>query len=224
MLGRGKHRNPRKGACFMELASYLAGEKWSDHPACTHPLLAMLARAVNDLTSDAGRPRLATLIPSVIGVSSEDPRWDVHIALDAAVAALPEAPEYRQRTLAVAIIACERILDELDDRPSGTRALASSEALATVPATAAWAEEFCRGSMARPARFVRDAAPSIVGSAVLAIAESSTPDVDARLRVLLEGTIDRCRAWAALADEEAGDLEPDRWRDVVRAVPAEAVR
>ncbi|WP_344829386.1 hypothetical protein [Nonomuraea dietziae] len=40
ILSRGRHRNPRKGACFMELASYLAGERWSDHPACTHPLLA----------------------------------------------------------------------------------------------------------------------------------------------------------------------------------------
>ena len=40
VLSRGKHRNPRKGACFMEFASYLAGEPWSDHPACTHPLLA----------------------------------------------------------------------------------------------------------------------------------------------------------------------------------------
>ena len=49
VLSRGKHRSPRHGACFMELASYLAGERWSDHPACTHPLLAALARDVNDL-------------------------------------------------------------------------------------------------------------------------------------------------------------------------------
>jgi hypothetical protein len=55
MLSPGKHRNPRTGACFMELASLLAGERWSDHPACTHPLLAALARHVNDHTSDAGR-------------------------------------------------------------------------------------------------------------------------------------------------------------------------
>src|SRR5690606_37591664 len=75
MLGRGKHRNPKKGACFMELASYLAGERWSDHPRCTHPLLAMLARAVNDLTVDPERPRLAPLIPSVIGLTSDDPHW-----------------------------------------------------------------------------------------------------------------------------------------------------
>jgi hypothetical protein len=65
ILSPGKHRNPRTGACFMELASLLVGERWSDHPACTHPLLATLARNVNDHTSDAGRQRLAGLIPSV---------------------------------------------------------------------------------------------------------------------------------------------------------------
>lgn len=223
MLGRGKHRNPRKGACFMELASYLAGERWSDHPACTHPLLAMLARAVNDLTSDQGRPLLAEHIPSVIGVSSKDPHWDVQIALDAARTALPEAPEYRHRTLAVAIIACERILDQLDGRPSGTRARASVEALASVPATAAWAEEFCRGTVARPPRFVRDAAPSIVGSAVLAIAESRHENADERLRTLLVDTIARCREWASIEDEPAA-LVPDAWAPVARPVPVEALR
>ena len=30
----------------MEFASFLAGERWSDHPACTHPLLAGVARDV----------------------------------------------------------------------------------------------------------------------------------------------------------------------------------
>jgi hypothetical protein len=43
LLSRGKHRSPLKGACFMEFASMLAGERWSDHPACTHPLLAAVA-------------------------------------------------------------------------------------------------------------------------------------------------------------------------------------
>ena len=43
ILSRGRHRNPKRGACFMELASVLAGERWSDHPSCTHPLLAQLA-------------------------------------------------------------------------------------------------------------------------------------------------------------------------------------
>jgi hypothetical protein len=56
----------------MELASLLAGERWSDHPACTHPLLAAVARHVNDHTSDVGRQRLADLIPSVIGLTGDD--------------------------------------------------------------------------------------------------------------------------------------------------------
>ena len=73
VLSRGKHRNPRRGACFMEFASFLAGERWSDHPACTHPSLAALARLVNDWTSDTNRPRLAHLVPSVIGLTSPVP-------------------------------------------------------------------------------------------------------------------------------------------------------
>src|SRR5215213_10932178 len=74
ILSGGKHRSPRKGACFMEFASLLAGERWSDHPACTQPLLAAVARHVNDATSDAGRHRLAPLIPDVVGLVSDDPR------------------------------------------------------------------------------------------------------------------------------------------------------
>ena len=65
VLSAGRHRNPRKGACFMEMASFLAGERWSDHPSCTHPLLASLARLVNDSlerrrTAAAGHPRSPT--------------------------------------------------------------------------------------------------------------------------------------------------------------------
>jgi hypothetical protein len=59
VLSRGRHRSPLQGACFMELASYPAGERWSAYPACTHPLLAALARDVNDYTTDAGLARLA---------------------------------------------------------------------------------------------------------------------------------------------------------------------
>jgi hypothetical protein len=100
-LSRGKHRSPRKGACFMEMASYLAGERWSDHPACTHPLLATLARLVNDHTTDAGRGELIELVPSVIGLTSDDPHVDVQVTLRAATTALPVASAERQRVLAV---------------------------------------------------------------------------------------------------------------------------
>ena len=62
VLSAGKHRNPRKGACFMEMASFLAGERWSDHPSCTHPLLASLARLVNDWLKDEDRSPLVLLV------------------------------------------------------------------------------------------------------------------------------------------------------------------
>ncbi|PZR53325.1 hypothetical protein DNL40_07295 [Xylanimonas oleitrophica] len=215
MLGRGKHRNPKKGACFMELASFLAGERWSDHPQCTHPLLAMLARAVNDLTSDAARPRLAPLIPSVIGLTSDDPRWDVRIALRAARTALPVAPADRQQTLAVAIIGAERMLDVLDGRPEGSLEPESVEALAAVPRTAEWAQKFCAGTHVRPKRFVRDAAPSVVSTAVQGISEAFVPDVDARLRELLAAVIGDARRWAGRLDEDA-PLVRESWEPVVR--------
>lgn len=48
MLSRGKHRNPARARASWSLASFLAGERWSDRPRCTHPLLAHLARLVND--------------------------------------------------------------------------------------------------------------------------------------------------------------------------------
>jgi hypothetical protein len=221
MLGRGKHRNPKKGACFMELASFLAGERWSDHPQCTHPLLAMLARAVNDLTSDEARPRLAPLIPSVIGLTSDDPRWDVRIALRAAQTALPVAPADRQQTLAVAIIGAERMLDVLDDRPDGTLAPESVAALAAVPRTAEWARRFCAGTHVRPKRFVRDAAPSVVSTAVQGISEAFVPDVDDRLRELLTATIEDARDWAGRTEDDAPTLHEDEWAPVVKPAPAE---
>src|SRR5918999_2235627 len=110
MLARGKHRSPRKGACFMEFASLLAGERWSDSPACTHPLLAAVARHVNDFTSDPGRPRLAELVPAVIGLTGDDPRIDARIALGSATMALPVVAAERQRVMAVSVLAAERVL------------------------------------------------------------------------------------------------------------------
>src|SRR5262245_6154973 len=51
----------------MEIASVLAGERWSDSPRCTHPVLASVARLVNDAVSDTARPRLAGLVPDLVG-------------------------------------------------------------------------------------------------------------------------------------------------------------
>jgi hypothetical protein len=193
VLSRGKHRSPRRGACFMEMASYLAGERWSDHPACTHPLLAALARHVNDCTSDPGRQRLVELIPSVIGLVSDDPRVDARIALRAATTALPVVAA--DRVMAVAVLTCERALAELDGRPADQLADASREALARAPLATAWAQRYTAGIRTSVRAFRKYAAPGIVRDAVTGIATACVPEPDAILRDLLAATIADCRAW-----------------------------
>jgi hypothetical protein len=42
-LSKGKHTSPEDGACVMELASMLAGEQFSDHPASVCPVLEWAA-------------------------------------------------------------------------------------------------------------------------------------------------------------------------------------
>jgi hypothetical protein len=194
-LSRGKHRNPRKGACFMEFASFLAGERWSDHPACTHTLLAHLARLVNDHTTDAGRHHLVPFIPAVIGLTSDDPHVDVRIARRAATTALPVVAEERQRVMAVAVLASNRLLANLDGRPPGSLDDESRQALSQVPHAAKWARRFTRETPISPTGFRRRGAPSAVTQAVAGIAAACIQDPDGLLRDLLVAVIDDFAAW-----------------------------
>jgi hypothetical protein len=215
VLSRGKHRTARKGACFMELASFLAGERWSDHPRCTHPLLASVARMVNDSTSDGARQQLAGLIPSVIGTCRDDPRWDVRIARRAALTALPIASAERQRVLAVGILGCERALAELEMRPLDEVSAEGHAALADVPDAHRWAVRFSHEQHVPLRRFLASAAPAVVRIAVIAIANSWIVDRDTGLRDLLERVIAEVEGLAA---EETSDAAPDTQRPRVDAV------
>src|SRR5690606_30463350 len=100
-LAAGAHRSPRRGACFMEFASFLAGERWSDHPDCTDPVLAALAREVNDRPPDSRRDELLVHIPRVIGLRGDDRIVGLVVALRAAAEAIPVASMERQRSLAL---------------------------------------------------------------------------------------------------------------------------
>jgi hypothetical protein len=197
VLSRGKHRSPRKGACFMELASYLAGERWSDHPACTHSLLASVARLVNDHTSDEGRPHLADLIPSVIGLNGDDLHIDALIALRCTTIALPVAAADRQRVLAVSVLVCERMLAQLDGRPGGSLSPDSERVLGTVPDATYWAHQFSNNLPPRPAAFRKQAAPHIVRCAVDGAAQALIEDPDDMLRRMLVESIDVCAPWTS---------------------------
>lgn len=188
ILSRGKHRNPRRGACFMEMASFLAGEPWSDHPACTDPLLAHLARMVNDCTSDAGRGRLVTHIPSVVGVRGTGLAWEVSLSAVVGAAALPQVPESFQRPLAVGLLRCEQTASSLE--PGAVTGLDElRRALADAPHAGAWARRFIGSTPPSPRAFRERTAPHMMSCAVRGIAESTAPDVDERLHDLLTTAI-----------------------------------
>ncbi|HUR06014.1 MAG TPA: hypothetical protein VM347_25935 [Nonomuraea sp.] len=209
VLSRGRHRNPKRGACFMELASYLAGERWSDHPACTHPLLAALARLINDNTSDANRGRLAGLVPSIIDLASDDLRVDARIALRCATTALPVSAAERQLALAVSVLAAEEMLARLDGSPSDQQSSGrvssgpfssvplseeSQLAMAQVPHAAEQARRFSRAARITEKGFRRYAAPNAVQLSVVGIVQACITDPDTLLRNLLTGAIADCTA------------------------------
>jgi hypothetical protein len=196
----------------MEFASFLAGERWSDHPRCTHPLLAGLARAVNDNTSDEGRQRLLGFIPSVIGLTGDDPRLDAAIAIRCAAMALPDVAEPRQRALAVGLIASERLLRELNTESATPWDLTDLlvpawSALEMVPQAARWAVDFTRDTRLDVRTLQRQSAPTIVRVSVVGIAEACIPDPDDRLHDMLTAVIDECTGWLS-SDRDAATLEP----------------
>jgi hypothetical protein len=217
ILSPGRHRSPRRGACFMEFASYLAGERWSDHPACTHGTLAHLARMVNDRTSEAGRARLTPLIPSVIGLTSDDPLLDVLLALRAASAALPIAAEESQRLEAVGVHVALRAVAERDDELVAESRDMAEASLRAAPAADAWATRFIeKVGPVRPGVTVRQCR-DIVSGAVDGIARACVADPDERLVALLTAAVSDTARFVGRT-REAADVRAKA--DVPMVVPA----
>ena len=208
VLSRGKHRSPRKGACFMEMVSYLAGERWSDHPSCTHPLLAKLARDVNDHVGDAARNRLFPLVPEVIGLTGDDPRVWAWIARDAALLALPVVSAERQTVAATGLLVCEAELARIEGRGRERVPAITQAALDDVPHARdrALAATSIRGR--RPDGFQTRSAPTIVHASVSGIAEACVRNPDEMLLGLLQRTVSNCQDWFSVP---SGSLTDSRW-------------
>ena len=66
-LSKGKHASPEDGACVLELASMLAGEPFSDHPASVCPVIGSFLRAYNDSIDDDRRQDLYGYAARVVG-------------------------------------------------------------------------------------------------------------------------------------------------------------
>jgi hypothetical protein len=160
----------------MEFASFLAGERWSDHPACTHPLIATLARDVNDLTTDSGRDDLMPLVTRVIGVHEVDA---MRVAMIAATAAMPVASLDRQRALGVGILLL---------MSAGASQADADRAFAGAPDTERWARTY----LARTPNHTYTArtCEAIVHTSVVGIALACVDDPNARLLALLETVLD----------------------------------
>ena len=190
VLSRGKHRSPKRGACFMEFASFLAGERWSDHPACTHPLLAQLARQVNDSLSDGDRQQLVPLIPMVVGRRGDDRTW---LTLPVAVASevIHDVPEESQRVLAAGLLCAEQLCAEAVPAMPATQRQARV-ALDLVPGAVAWVHRLSISPRITPRVFADRSAPTMIRCAVDGIVGSAAPDRDLRLRTLLETAMATC--------------------------------
>lgn len=186
-LAAGRHRTARQGACFMEFASYLAGERWSDRPPCTDPTLALLARAVNDTLPDRRRGELVLDVPRVVGLRGDDRVIALLVAARAAAEALPVASMERQHALASGLLSVEAALADLDPEalPEGLL----ETALAAAPNSVAWAREQQARMRVRHRDLVRHGAPSMVATAVAGIAFACVPDPEDRLIRLLRAAI-----------------------------------
>jgi hypothetical protein len=192
ILSAGRHRNAKRGACFMEFASYLAGERWSDHPACTHPSLAALARLVNDLTSDGVRSKLSVHISSVVGLNGDNRRIPTLVAILAAANALPIASATRQSALATGLVRCEPILEswsgpEVDRARQRIRA-----AFLMAPGTEVWARDFIQQVSQHGTQPVTVNNEALLRTAVIGIADACVSDADDRLATLLAQAIEEC--------------------------------
>jgi hypothetical protein len=192
VLSAGRHRNAKRGACFMEYASYLAGERWSDRPSCTHPTMSSLARLVNDLTSDSERSGLSVLIPSVVGLNGDDARLSTLLAVLAASSALPIASSVRQGALATGLVRCDDLLETWSG-PEVDRARARIRAaFLMAPGTEDWARDFIAQVSPNGSRPIAISEEALLRTAVIGIADACITDADERLARLLRQAIEEC--------------------------------
>lgn len=126
-LSRGARSRLGDGVCLMELAAYLAGAPHSDAPACTHPVLAAVARVVNDGVSDKGRRGLARRAPELVDTADTSRLVTAKLVLAVCEPAFfPAAPLLRPRILR-AIRHARRTLRRADtEAPSTPREVRSA--------------------------------------------------------------------------------------------------
>jgi hypothetical protein len=70
-LGPGRHDGPGGAVCVMELASMLAGERFSDRPGSVCPIVGAVVRAYNDAVDDRRRQDLYRFAADAVGTRGD---------------------------------------------------------------------------------------------------------------------------------------------------------
>ena len=171
----------------------LAGEPWSDSPQSVHPVLASVARAVNDRVGDDTRSRLSRLVPMMLDTEDTGLHGCAAVVAACAEAAL-DTEDCDMATRCGLEAARRRARRILGGRATSAR-MRSNRLGAPLAEVLDWA--YCHGAVLRTAEAV----------AVVANADLGTDrDEDERLERLLD-------ACAAAASEIAR---------TTRAVPSES--
>ena len=138
--------------CIMEAVAYMAGEPWSDNPACASPVIAAFLRSWNDALSDEDRDRHLPAdkwVPRLVGSRGDNATEErrSYLALDWLIRV--HAPAWLDLVPSLAPHAAAlRALPDVRDMPSaqvaGSVVVAARDAAVTaarLPAawdTAAW--------------------------------------------------------------------------------------
>ena len=73
VLRKGRHDSPDRGVCVIELASMLAGERFTDHPRAVCRVISAFLRSYNDSIDDVRRQDLLRCAAAVVGTRDSRP-------------------------------------------------------------------------------------------------------------------------------------------------------
>lgn len=183
-LSRGRHKDPADGACLLEAASVLAGERWTDRPAGVHPVLAAVARRVNDETSPAGRDALLPLAARVLGTADADPGASARVVDACARAALASSRGSARGDVSGGSTAARR--------PDLARRRALARAVRRARRRCRRGPETTRAADLTELLYCRVVAPEQAAEATTALARTSGGERDEVLRRLLTTCVALC--------------------------------
>ena len=206
VLSRGKHRRSRSGACLMEFVSALAGERHTDHPKCVCPVLASMARVVNDRVADGARQRLAIVAPDFIGAAGAGLELQMSAVRRVLLTALGGARERQARfRVMVALLALDSAAQRLNVDTVVLTDAERAQLARSEPGVLHSAQDFVSAWEVAPQEYVRHGLPMALVTGVQVVGDTAATSRDDALIDLLVDTLGYYRR--ALEPEQAAHQE-----------------